>query len=73
MGCSPSARVRGDIQNSMGNATAAVIGFATLLVAHHLSVGGDTLEMLRLADNNLASHSRDHNHSRLSATFWPER
>ena len=46
-------------KNSMGNATAAVIGFATLLVAHHLSVGGDTLEMLRaVLDNNfwLATH-----------------
>ena len=46
-------------KNSMGNATAAIIGFATLLVAHHLSVGGDTLEMLRaVLDNNfwLATH-----------------
>lgn len=46
-------------KNSMGNATAAVIGFSTLLVAHHLSVGGDTLEMLRaVLDNNfwLATH-----------------
>jgi ABC-type transport system involved in cytochrome c biogenesis permease subunit len=46
-------------KNSMGNVTAAVIGFSTLLVAHHLSIGGDTLEMLRaVLDNNfwLATH-----------------
>jgi len=46
-------------KNSIGNATAAVIGFLTLLVAHHLSADGDTLEMLRaVLDNNfwLATH-----------------
>jgi len=46
-------------KNSIGNATAAIIGFSTLLVAHHLSTGGDTLEMLRaVLDNNfwLATH-----------------
>lgn len=46
-------------KNSMGNATASIIGFSTLLVAHHLSADGDTLEMLRaVLDNNfwLATH-----------------
>ena len=46
-------------KNSIGNATAAIIGFSTLLVAHHLSASGDTLEMLRaVLDNNfwLATH-----------------
>ncbi len=46
-------------KNSIGNATASIIGFSTLLVAHHLSTTGDTLEMLRaVLDNNfwLATH-----------------
>ncbi len=46
-------------KNSIGNATAAIIGFSTLIVAHHLSADGDTLEMLRaVLDNNfwLATH-----------------
>ena len=46
-------------KNSIGNATASIIGFSTLLVAHHLSADGDTLEMLRaVLDNNfwLATH-----------------
>ncbi len=46
-------------KNSIGNVTATIIGFSTLLVAHHLSAGGDTLEMLRaVLDNNfwLATH-----------------
>lgn len=46
-------------KNSIGNATAAIIGFLTLLVAHHLSADGDTLTMLMaVLDNNfwLATH-----------------
>ena len=46
-------------KNTIGNATASIIGFSTLLVAHHLSADGDTLEMLRaVLDNNfwLATH-----------------
>ncbi len=46
-------------KNGIGNACASIIGFSTLLVAHHLSADGDTLEMLRaVLDNNfwLATH-----------------
>ena len=43
----------------LGTATAALIGFSTLIIAHHLSVSGDTLEMMRaVLDSNfwLATH-----------------
>jgi ABC-type transport system involved in cytochrome c biogenesis permease subunit len=46
-------------KNAIGSAVAALTGFASLLVAHHLSMGGDTLEMMRaVLDNNfwLATH-----------------
>jgi ABC-type transport system involved in cytochrome c biogenesis permease subunit len=46
-------------KNSIGVAVSAAIGFATLLVAHHLSLGGDTMEMMRaVLDTNfwLATH-----------------
>jgi ABC-type transport system involved in cytochrome c biogenesis permease subunit len=46
-------------RNSIGNVAAGVIGFATLLIAHHLSLSGDTLEMMRaVLDSNfwLATH-----------------
>jgi ABC-type transport system involved in cytochrome c biogenesis permease subunit len=46
-------------KNSMGAVTGGLIGFATLLIAHHLSIGGDTLEMMRaVLDSNfwLATH-----------------
>ncbi len=46
-------------RNAIGTAVAAVVGFATLLVAHHLSLSGDTLEMMRaVLDTNfwLATH-----------------
>jgi len=46
-------------RNAIGSAAAALIGFATLLIAHHLSLGGDTLEMMRaVLDSNfwLATH-----------------
>ena len=46
-------------RNAIGTAVAAVIGFATLLIAHHLSLSGDTLEMMRaVLDTNfwLATH-----------------
>ncbi len=46
-------------KNAIGSAAAGVIGFATLLIAHHLSLAGDTLEMMRaVLDNNfwLATH-----------------
>jgi ABC-type transport system involved in cytochrome c biogenesis permease subunit len=46
-------------RNAIGAATAGVIGFATLLIAHHLALGGDTLEMMRaVLDSNfwLATH-----------------
>jgi ABC-type transport system involved in cytochrome c biogenesis permease subunit len=46
-------------RNAIGSAAAGVIGFATLLIAHHLSLSGDTLEMMRaVLDSNfwLATH-----------------
>ena len=46
-------------KNAVGSVAAGVIGFSTLLVAHHLSLGGDTLEMMRaVLDSNfwLATH-----------------
>lgn len=46
-------------RNGLGSATAAIIGFITLLIAHHLSMDGDTMEMMRaVLDTNiwLATH-----------------
>jgi ABC-type transport system involved in cytochrome c biogenesis permease subunit len=46
-------------RNAIGTAVASAIGFATLLIAHHLSLSGDTLEMMRaVLDTNfwLATH-----------------
>jgi ABC-type transport system involved in cytochrome c biogenesis permease subunit len=46
-------------KNAVGSAAGGVIGFATLIIAHHLSLGGDTLEMMRaVLDSNfwLATH-----------------
>jgi ABC-type transport system involved in cytochrome c biogenesis permease subunit len=46
-------------RNSVGAVTGGMIGFATLVIAHHLSIGGDTLEMMRaVLDSNfwLATH-----------------
>jgi cytochrome c-type biogenesis protein CcsB len=43
----------------LGSAVAALIGFITLLIAHNLAVGGDTMEMMRaVLDTNfwLATH-----------------
>ncbi|HYP17013.1 MAG TPA: cytochrome c biogenesis protein CcsA, partial [Opitutus sp.] len=46
-------------KNAIGSVAAGVIGFGTLLIAHHLSLGGDTMEMMRaVLDSNfwLATH-----------------
>ena len=46
-------------KNAIGSVAAGVIGFSTLLIAHHLSLSGDTLEMMRaVLDSNfwLATH-----------------
>jgi len=46
-------------KNAIGSVAAGLIGFSTLLIAHHLSLGGDTLEMMRaVLDSNfwLATH-----------------
>jgi ABC-type transport system involved in cytochrome c biogenesis permease subunit len=41
-------------RNGIGSVAAAMIGFCTLLIAHHLSLSGDTLEMMRaVLDTNL--------------------
>ena len=45
--------------NGIAAAAAALLGFATLIIAHHLSFSGDTLEMMRaVLDSNfwLATH-----------------
>ena len=40
-------------KNAIGSAAAGVIGFATLMIAHHLALAGDTLEMMRaVLDSN---------------------
>jgi ABC-type transport system involved in cytochrome c biogenesis permease subunit len=46
-------------RNGIGTTAGGMIGFATLLIAHHLSLSGDTLEMMRaVLDSNfwLATH-----------------
>lgn len=46
-------------KNGIGAAKAALVGFCTLIVAHHLSMSGDTMEMMRaVLDSNfwLATH-----------------
>jgi ABC-type transport system involved in cytochrome c biogenesis permease subunit len=46
-------------RNGIGAVAGSAVGFCTLLVAHHLSLGGDTLEMMRaVLDSNfwLATH-----------------
>ena len=46
-------------RNGIGSVAAGLIGFATLVIAHHLSLSGDTLEMMRaVLDSNfwLATH-----------------
>ena len=46
-------------RNSIGSVAGAAVGFATLLIAHHLALGGDTMEMMRaVLDSNfwLATH-----------------
>jgi ABC-type transport system involved in cytochrome c biogenesis permease subunit len=45
--------------NGIASAAAALLGFATLIIAHHLSFSGDTMEMMRaVLDSNfwLATH-----------------
>lgn len=46
-------------KNGIGSAVASAVGFMTLIVAHHLTAQGDTLEMMRaVLDSNfwLATH-----------------
>jgi len=46
-------------KNGVGAAMASLVGFCTLIIAHHLSMTGDTLEMMRaVLDSNfwLATH-----------------
>jgi ABC-type transport system involved in cytochrome c biogenesis permease subunit len=46
-------------RNSIGIAVSSVVGFITLIIAHHLSLSGDTMEMMRaVLDTNfwLATH-----------------
>ncbi|MBM3855619.1 MAG: cytochrome C biogenesis protein, partial [Verrucomicrobia bacterium] len=51
--------LEGFYRNAVGSVAAGLIGFAALLIAHHLSLGGDTMEMMRaVLDSNfwLATH-----------------
>ncbi|HIG27647.1 MAG TPA: hypothetical protein EYQ50_07530 [Verrucomicrobiales bacterium] len=46
-------------RNGIGNLTASLIGFGTLIIAHHLSLSGDTMEMMQaVLDSNfwLSTH-----------------
>lgn len=46
-------------KNGISSAAGAIVGFVTLIVAHHLSMGGDTMEMMQaVLDTNiwLATH-----------------
>ena len=46
-------------KNAIGSAAGGMIGFGTLIIAHHLSLSGDTMEMMRaVLDSNfwLATH-----------------
>lgn len=46
-------------KNAIGSVAAGAVGFGTLLIAHHLALGGDTMEMMRaVLDSNfwLATH-----------------
>jgi len=46
-------------RNAIGTVAAGLVGFGTLLIAHHLSLSGDTMEMMRaVLDSNfwLATH-----------------
>ena len=46
-------------RNAIGSVAGGLVGFATLVIAHHLSLGGDTMEMMRaVLDSNfwLATH-----------------
>jgi ABC-type transport system involved in cytochrome c biogenesis permease subunit len=46
-------------KNAIGSVVGGLIGFAALVIAHHLALGGDTLEMMRaVLDSNfwLATH-----------------
>ncbi len=46
-------------RNGIGTVTASTIGFITLIIAHHLSMAGDTMEMMRaVLDTNfwLSTH-----------------
>ncbi len=41
-------------RNAIGSVVAGLVGFITLIIAHHLSMDGDTMEMLRaVLDTNL--------------------
>jgi ABC-type transport system involved in cytochrome c biogenesis permease subunit len=40
-------------RNAIGSVAAGLIGFSTLIIAHHLALGGDTMEMMRaVLDSN---------------------
>lgn len=46
-------------RNGVGSVAGGLVGFSTLLIAHHLALGGDTMEMMRaVLDSNfwLATH-----------------
>jgi hypothetical protein len=54
-------------KDGIGSAASGVVGFTTLVIAHHLGTSGDTLEMMQavLDSNFLARHPRGGHHARL--------
>ncbi|MBI5381094.1 MAG: cytochrome c biogenesis protein CcsA [Opitutae bacterium] len=51
--------LEGVYKNAIGSVAGGFVGFCTLLIAHHLALGGDTMEMMRaVLDSNfwLATH-----------------
>ncbi len=51
--------LEGHYRNAIGSVAAGLVGFGTLIIAHHLALSGDTLEMMRaVLDSNfwLATH-----------------
>ena len=58
-------------RDGIGSLTAATMGFITLIIAHHLSFEGDTMEMLRavLDTNHQLATTRRGGHARLRLHF----
>jgi len=54
----------------IGSIIASLVGFITLLIAHNLALGGDTMEMMRAVGYEfLAGDARRGDHARLRSDF----